>query len=333
MVKDMPYSPYLYFVSRVRLSIIGHRIRSSLYSSSLPNGAWSRVQQGIRKYDREITQWAADLPADLNMHQGIDVESSDRQGGQLLNQFELAMSYQSTRMILFRPSLCHMEGVIAHESTLSQSFNQEAALSCISAARSLLALLPDNVATSHASKCLPCWSLLHYITQAGAVIILELCLKAEHMPGQAEQLSRDLVKVVEWLAEMAADSLSAWRSWKICRKLALQAAAGVGIEIVLPEDVQQPPGSQPPYAQLLSQTLNVPLDQIADMDMLDHVQQQVEVPFTTTSTLFPTDAEMADGSWHVPPTTRDSAGNLTYSERQMYPLSTGEPVGKMDWRP
>lgn len=317
MIKDVPYSPSLYFANRIRLNIIGHKIRSSLYSSGLPGWSWSRIQQSIRTHDRELIQWSADLPENLKIPEGVDLLSPDRQG-ELLSRFELAMSYQSVRMILFRPSLFHMEAGTVHESNFSQSFNQQAALSCILAARTLLDLLPDNAAITHASKCLPCWSLLHYITQAGAVIILELSLKAVHMPKQVDQLSKDLTKVVGWLAEMASDSLSAWRSWKICCRLALQAAAAMGIDIIVPGNVQQPPGWQPAYDQLLSRTLSVSLDEMLPMDGLDHFQQQSEVPFTTKSaSLFPIDAEMTesleDGS----------------SERQIYPR---QPPGQMDWK-
>jgi hypothetical protein len=333
VLEGLPYSPHLYFACRVRLSIIGQKIRSSLYSSTSPRGAWSKIQQSIRELDRELTQWSADIPAAMDMPQGIDLRSSDRRGGELLNRYELAMSYQSIRMILFYPCICHLTGKIHHESAPSQNFNQEAAVSCISAARDMLALLPDDAATFHASKMLPCWSLLHYITQAGAVLMLELSLKAEHVPTQVEQLLRDMEKVVEWLAVMAADSLSAWRSWTIFRKLSLQAAAGVGIDISVPEDVQKPPGWKPAYEQLLSQTLHVPPYQLPNLQILDRVHEQAEMdPVPASDVLFPIDAETGGDAWHLSSNMPQSTGNLPYSERPAHPPSTGESAGEMDWR-
>jgi hypothetical protein len=326
-------SSYLYFVSRIRLSIIGHKIRSSLYSSGQMNDAWSRVQQSIRDFDQELTQWLAALPEELSLPQGVDIGSSERRGGQLLDSFELAMSYQSIRMILFRPCLCHLEGVIPHESTVSQNFSQEAAISCVSAARALLDLLPNDAAALHASKMLPWWSLLHYLTQAGAVLILELCLKAQHMPAQVAQLLRDIGKIMAWLEEMAADSLSAWRSWKIFRKLSSQAAAGVGIDVILPEDIQKPPGWKPAYEQLFSQTLSVPLHQQPNLQMSNHLQQQAGLPSVqTSSTLFPIDAEMVSAPWPLLSNIPGSTGELPYPERHAYRPSTGESAGEMDWR-
>jgi Fungal specific transcription factor domain len=328
-----PYSAQQYFVSRIRLSVIGHKIRSSLYASGKTNEPWSRVQQSIREFDQELAQWSADVSEGMGLPRGIDTLTSDRLGGELLNRFELAMAYQSIRMILFRPCLCHLGGMIPRESALSQSFNQEAAVSCVSAARTLIALLPNEAALSHASKMLPWWSLLHYIAQAGAVLVLELCLKAEHMPTQVKEILADIGKVMAWLAAMAADSLSAWRSWKIFRKLALQAAAGVGIEVTIPDDIPKPPGWKPAYEQMLAQTLNVPLGQQQKLQMLSTLHQQSGMPSVSASNaLFPIDGEMADEDWHLSPSIPEPNGNLTFDEGHTYPPLTDDSPGEMDWR-
>lgn len=320
-----------YFVWRVRLSIIGHKIRSSLYSCGQPNEAWSRVQQTIREFDQELSQWSVDLPEEMSLPREINLESADRRGGQLLDHFELALSYQSTRMILFRPCLCHLEGVIPQESALSRSFNLEAAASCVAAARSLLALLPGEPVGAHASKMLPWWSLLHYITQAGAVLILELCLKAEHMPGQVKALLEDMAKVMRWLAEMAADSLSAWRSWKIFRKLSLQAAAGVGVNIILPDDVQKPPGWKAAYEELLSPGRSVPIDERRNLPLLSQVRQTAGM--SGPNALSPITAMtggMAGDSWPLLSVVDGSTSTPAFNERDTYVRSKGESAGEME---
>jgi hypothetical protein len=322
---ELQYSPHLYFVWRIRLSVLGHKIRSSLYASGRMSDAWSRIQKSIRGFDKELTQWSADLPKEIDLPQGIDVESSDRRGGQLHDHLELAMAYQSTRMILFRPCLCHLEGVIPHESARSRSFNQEAALLCVAAARTLLALLPDEAGKSYTSKKLPWWSLLHYITQAGAVLLLELCLKAEHMPSQVKTLLADVRKVMAWLAEMAAESLSAWRSWKIFRKLSLQAAAGVGIDFMIPQDVQKPPEWKAVYDQHSGQQLN--------LQMLNHPHQQAEIaPVPSSSALFPVDRDISSEPWQILSSMSNPDGDLAFSPRHAYLRSPGNPADKMDWR-
>ena len=329
-VRDMQYSPHLYFVCRIRLSIIGHKVRSSLYASGKTDERWSKFQDCIRELDEELTQWATDLPLVMSLPLGVDVYSSDQRDGQLLDRFELALAYQSMRMILFRPCLYHLKGVIPHESTLWQSFNQKAAVTCVSAARTLLALLPKGASYALASKMLPCWSLLHYINQAGAVLILELGLKAEHMPSQVRELLTDVGKVVSLLAEMAADSLSAWRSWKIFCKLYLQAAAGVGIDVTIPESVQKPPGWKAANKPIFSRTLNVPAHHPANVQMVNHLHQQAgmaDVP--TSDVLF---GATPHDCWHLLPNMPASANDLAFNERHAYPRSSGEATDEMDWR-
>ena len=332
-LEAVKFSPHLYFVCRIRLSIIGHKIRSSLYASGRMNEPWSKFQQSIRDFDQELTRWSSNLPEAMRLPPGIDTQASGRSHDRLLDQFELAMAYQSTRMILFRPCLCHLEGVIPYESALSRGFNHQAAVSCVNAARTLLALLPKGAGSAHASKMLPCWSLLHYLTQAGAVLILELSLKAEHMPLQIKELLDETGKVIAWLADMAADSFSAWRSWKICRKLYLQAAAGMGVEVMIPEDVQKPPGWKPAYEQLLSQALNVPANQQQNLQMLHHLHPQVGLSSVPPSdTMFLVNEELPEASWPLLPNMPVSGGTMAFDEPEVYPPSTGEMAGEMDWR-
>lgn len=332
---DMKFSPRLYFICRIRLSIIGHKIRSSLYASGKTDEPWSKFQQNIRDFDQQLTRWSAGLPDSVRLTPGTDAVESDRGHGRLLDQFELAMAYQSTRMILFRPCLCHLEGVIPYESALSRGFNHQAAVSCVTAARALLALLPKGLGNAHASKLLPCWSLLHYLTQAGAVLILELALKAEHMPSQVNELLTDTGKVIAWLADMAEDSLSAWRSWKIFRKLYLQAAAGVEVEVRIPEEIQKPQGWKPAYEQLLSHTLNMPSDQQQNLQMLHHLHQNAAMPSAPASNaMFVANAELREASWPLLPNMPTPGDTMGFDERerererQVYPP---ESAGEMDW--
>lgn len=330
------YSPHLYFVCRVRLSIIGHKIRTSLYASGKMDDAWSRVQHQMREYAEELAQWSADLPEEMSLPQTVDIGSSDLRDGQLLGPLELAMAYQSTRMVLFRPCLCHLDGVIAGESTASYHFNKEAAISCISAARSLLALLPNEAANTRGSKILPWWSLLHYIVQAGAVLILELCLGTEHMPSQVQPLLEEVGKVMAWLAEMAADSLSAWRCWKIFRTLLNQAAAGVGMEAMIPEELRNATGWEEEYEQLLAENLNAnvattaqcegpvggPLHQLAAMSL-----------FPSPSAPFAVDGAMTDDAWNWLPHMPDASEKAVLHGRDAFPPPGGMSAGEgMDWR-
>jgi Fungal specific transcription factor domain len=335
--QSLQFSPHLYFVYRIRLSIIGHKTRSSLYASAQMDHSWSTFQQSIREFDAELTQWSTDLPETMRLPAVAETQSAEWQASRLLDRFELAMAYQSTRMLLFRPCLCQLNEVMPYESALSRGFNQQAAASCVSAARSLLALLPKHTGNAHMSKMLPCWSLLHYLNQAGAVLILELCLKAEHMPSQVKELLEDTGKVMAWLAQLAADSLSARRSWQIFRKLYLQAAAGVGIEVVIPEDIPKPAGWKAAYDQFFPQALTVPSNQQANMQMLDHLHARVARPAVPTSSdLFPNHGEVNEDSWGaMMPEMAEMpvfSGTSAFNKRHTQTHSTGSSEGDMDWR-
>jgi hypothetical protein len=332
--QSLQLSPHVYFVCRIRLSIIGHKIRSSLYASGQIDHPWSTFQQSIREFDAELTQWSADLPESMSLPPVIEMQSSDWRASRPLDRFELAMAYQSTRMLLFRPCLCHLDEVLPYESALSRGFKQQAAASCVAAARSLLALLPKHTGNAHMSKMLPCWSLLHYLTQAGAVLILELCIKAEHMPAQVRELLEDTGKIMAWLAELAADSLSARRSWQILRKLYLQAAAGVGIDVVIPDDIQKPPGWKAAYEQFFPQALSVPSNQQTNVQMLGHLHAQVaRAAAPTSSDLFPNREEVSEDPWgHLIPEMPVFSGTSAFKKRHAHARSTGESEGEMDWR-
>lgn len=332
--QNLPYSPHLYFVWRIRLSVVGHQIRSSLYGSGRRTESWARILESIRKSDQDLKRWCINLPEELKLSPGIDIHPSDPHDAQLLNHFELALAYQSTRMILFRPCLCPLEGAMSPElSALSQSSIQEGAISCVSAARTMLALLPNHAVSCHTSKILPWWSLLHYITQAGAVLILELCLKAKHMPSQVKELFGDMMKVMAWLAGTAADSLSAWRSWNIFRKLCLQAAAVVGIDITIPEDIRKPPEWDATYEHRTSRTLSPASHQQTNHQPSSHPNQQPEMsPVRSAGALFPTIGQLSDDSWLVISSMPNSADHLAFNGRHAYSRSMDDAASKMDWK-
>ena len=159
-------------------------------------------------------------------------------------------------MILFRPCLCDMEGRIENESRASREFNQEAAAACIAAAMSLLNLIPESPEISEAYRTLPWWGLLHYVCQAAAVLILELCLSAQHAPLQAGEMMDGLRKAMFYLHMMSRHSLSAFKAWRICRQLLADAGSKSGlVTLDLPTDAPQPPGWNAAHEALLAKAL------------------------------------------------------------------------------
>src|SRR2546423_4526043 len=160
-------------------------------------------------------------------------------------------------MIVHRPCLCNLEGRIANESRISRDFNQEAAVECVDAALALLRLMPDSPNIAEAYRILPWWSLLHYVCQAAAVLILELCLAAQHCPSQVGEILDGLKKAISYLRLMARASLSAYKAWRVCRQLMADSTSRLGIDTMdVPSDMPQPRGWTEGHETSLVQALD-----------------------------------------------------------------------------
>ena len=238
-----------HFSCRVQLSILSHRICSSLYGVA-QEMSWSEAQDLIRRLDLELQRWNSRLPAELNAAQmQTPIKSADP-------KIELAMYYWSVRMILFRPCLCDMEGRIKSESKTSQEFNQAAAAACVTAALTLLNLMPESPEISEAFRILPWWVLLHYVCQATAVLLLELCLGAQHCPSQIGEILAGLRKAMSYLRMMLGESLSAFKAWRVCRQLLADTTSIFGLDTSdVPSDAPQPPGWNAAYETWLVKAL------------------------------------------------------------------------------
>jgi hypothetical protein len=128
-------------------------------------------------------------------------------------EIELAMSMYSVRMILYRPFICDHSAFQKQPRPPPPSREQSHAQAGVTAARSMLRLLPDPDESGGDDQALslffPCWSLVHHLCQAGAVLALELSLDAVHMPSDRPELVRDLQRVCAHLATLSHDSSSA----------------------------------------------------------------------------------------------------------------------------
>lgn len=237
-----------HFSCRVRLSILSHRIYSSLYSVG-GEMSWSDVQDAVRQYNLELQHWQARLPPELTV---LNAEPPARSSDP---RIELAMYYWSIRMILHRPCLCDMVGRIENESKVSRDFNQTAALGCVEAALAMLQLMPDNPAIGEAYRVLPWWNLLHYVCQATAVLTMELCLQAQHCPGQVGEILDGLRKAMLYLRMMSGASISAFKAWRVCRQTLADATSRLGIESDY-VDAPVPPGWNAAHETLLAKSLD-----------------------------------------------------------------------------
>lgn len=159
----------------------------------------------------------------------------------------LAFQYHYIRIIINRPCLCRLNYRIPNESNRSRGFNRSAAATCIEAARETIALLPDEPNPVGLINSSPWWCLLHYLVSAGAILMVEMAMRAEHNPQQADGLLKDSKKVLRWLRAMAVDSLGAERSCKVLTRLLVISSSKIGgdisdVQLDFPEDCDVPGG-------------------------------------------------------------------------------------------
>lgn len=159
----------------------------------------------------------------------------------------LAFQYHYIRIIINRHCLCHLSSRIPNESNRSRGFNRSAAATCIEAARETIALLPDKPNPVSLISNSPWWCLLHYMVSAGVILMLEMAMRAEHNPQQADGLLKDSKKVLRWLRAMAENSLGAERSCKVLTKLLVISSSKIGgdisdVQTDFPEDCDVPGG-------------------------------------------------------------------------------------------
>ena len=109
---------------------------------------------------------------------------------------------------------------------------------------SMLAVMPDSPSAHEAYQLLPFWALLHYVAQATAVLLLELSLDGQHFPTETTEVVNYLRKAMAYLWCMTENSLSAYRAWRIFRRLLSAVSERYDdLDVAdIPEEAPQPPG-------------------------------------------------------------------------------------------
>jgi len=71
------------------------------------------------------------------------------------------MHYWSTKILITRPCLCRTERRIQNESDASASFNVQMASICVTSARQLISLFPEEPDLDFVYVKAPWWSVIH----------------------------------------------------------------------------------------------------------------------------------------------------------------------------
>lgn len=179
--------------------------------SGTSSDSWVEIQHKIAKLQLDLISWTQTLPDELQLQSIVTADFDSRE------RVELAMYYYSLGMILHRPSLCETVG--ENQSGSLHEFNRNSARTCVHAALSLLKIMPDSPSSPQADQLLPWWILLHYVTQATAILMLELTLNCQHLHNEIDEIAEHLHKAMKYLSCMSTESPSAYRAWRTFRPL------------------------------------------------------------------------------------------------------------------
>lgn len=204
-----------HFAAALELSGISNRIGSTLYLGP-GDLTWADVQDTVRDLEADLARWQANLQEDLKM-KNIGEDDIDPR-----SNLDVEMTFCSVRMILYRPFMCEIH--IDDESAESMKFNQLCARAGVTAAMRMTDILPDDPIAAQILQIFPWWTLLHYISQAIAIMCLELCLNVQHMQDQTREVMGALSKALNYLWVLAPESKSAYRAWGVYRPLVEKVA-------------------------------------------------------------------------------------------------------------
>ncbi|MCJ1437266.1 hypothetical protein MMC27_006652 [Xylographa pallens] len=246
LLKTAPPTLSLYFTLTTHLGAVTNDVLAQLYRPVAMTKSWSQIQSQITTLDTKLEKWRATLPS------VFDFTKKQRDQQFIRERMSLGFGYYSAKIIIHRPCLCRVDRRIPNESHKSKDFNRTAATLCVSGARGMLDLIPDEPNPVGLYKVTPWWCLTHYMTQAATILILELFFRADHMPKEAKDILGAAKKAVYWLNQMARDSVAAQRAWEQCNELLRKVAPLVGRDANdMPVDTPRTQGI--PYPQLAQQ--------------------------------------------------------------------------------
>ncbi len=187
-------NPSSYFRAVIQLSIISQNILTSLYSAGTMIRSPNDIQQDTYLLSQRLDQWASSLPPEFRSHESSrephDVSARER----MLLRFQLC----SARILLTRPCLTARRQ--PWRDANDASFSRRMSNSCIEAARTMVASLPDEYSPRLYEQC-PWWCLVHHMMRAISVCLLGLSYPAS-TSCEPTMMINCIRKAVHWLQMM-----------------------------------------------------------------------------------------------------------------------------------
>lgn len=228
----------LFYLFYCDLAVIIEEIVNQIHVSSI----WIDREKRIDDLRSRIEYWKNSLPSSLDFTT-VGLQSSM---SQMRYKLGLAFHYQSARIVLGRLWLCRRDDFGPDHS---QMLNHTMAMMTLDAAKQIFDLLPDQPNTVQLYQMFPWWSILHYISHAAKIILLELSVGCMHVQDSTPHLVWLAKKAICWLHAMSTRSPGAERAWRLCdsfyRKLSEQM--GYCTNDIPPTDTVNPSNLNQPY--------------------------------------------------------------------------------------
>ncbi|KAF1961012.1 hypothetical protein CC80DRAFT_513688 [Byssothecium circinans] len=244
-----------YLDAHVSLGLITQQLLATLYAPRVASQPWSYIEKKIPSLLAELEEWRT---------HALPVEN-----GQLMNPFQppdgdreytlLQFYYCSTKILITRPCLCRSERRSNNNGNTTVGFIRTTAAQCIQAAQEMASLLPDQPNIEGLYENTPWWSLVHYIMQALAVLLLELSFQDAQAAiiDPTTELHACVKKLISWLHIMRNTEPVALRAYKVVRHIPqnarhLQASADALLLETETGTYYEQPSHQSPHASMAS---------------------------------------------------------------------------------
>ncbi|KAF2653941.1 hypothetical protein K491DRAFT_495193 [Lophiostoma macrostomum CBS 122681] len=214
-----------YLKHAVKAGMIISRIFAGIYSPS--QQPWLVVQESIHRLSTELEQWLTSLPYGLAFTRPPEDDSHVKE------RMALQLYYYSARMLLSRPCLCRLDRRVGNQTRSSNEFSTRTAEVCVATAKAVAGLLPEYSDRDLIKiyKCGPWWSMVHYITQALAVLLLEVSFHEAYLPRDSHDIIPALKKLLRWLRAMRNNNAMAIRAYDVSFRLLQRVATHVDLDI------------------------------------------------------------------------------------------------------
>ncbi|CEJ62595.1 hypothetical protein PMG11_11092 [Penicillium brasilianum] len=204
-LKHLEPNSGLFYLFYCDLAVIIEEIANQIHASSM----WIDREKRIDDLRSRIEYWKNSLPSSLDFTT-VDLQSSM---SQIRYKLGLAFHYQSARIVLGRLWLRRQDELGPDHS---QMLNHTMTMMTLDAANQILDLLPDQPNTVQLYQMFPWWSVLHYLSHAGKIILLELSIGCMHAQDSTQHLIWLANKAICWLHAMSTRSSGAERAWRLC---------------------------------------------------------------------------------------------------------------------